>query len=275
MIIAQLTDTHILAPSEDGKTWQYRARDLANCVSDINNMQPQPDVVVHTGDMSNFGRPAEYMVACEILGRLEMPLYAVPGNRDAGADFWDYFLPEGARMAGGSTQFMVKNHAIRLIGVDTRHPSLPQGHMSPDRLNELDAMLWRTRGIKTLVFMHHTPFEIATLPDPLQFASRGAANALVNMLKDHNHVVRILCGHCHRHGETMIGNALATTMPSVASDLRKGGFPDNMRNATCYQVHDMTDASTVSWTRIVRHGSAGATTVPQGENSGVIMQNAA
>ncbi len=55
MIIAQISDTHILARSSDRAEGRRRADNLRRCVADINRQQP--DAVVHTGDIVQHGLP--------------------------------------------------------------------------------------------------------------------------------------------------------------------------------------------------------------------------
>jgi 3',5'-cyclic AMP phosphodiesterase CpdA len=80
MIIAQISDTHILARSSDQPEGAARAENLRRCVADINRQGV--DVVVHTGDSVHHGMAEEYVHLREILAELEAPLFLVPGNRD-------------------------------------------------------------------------------------------------------------------------------------------------------------------------------------------------
>ena len=58
IIIAQITDTHIVAK---GKHWMglsksNTAKRLQSVVNHINQLVPRPDIVIHTGDISDEGR---------------------------------------------------------------------------------------------------------------------------------------------------------------------------------------------------------------------------
>ena len=80
MLIAQISDTHILAKSSDEAVGVDRAENLQQCVAGINRQGV--DVVVHTGDMVHHGAAEQYSHLREILDGLEAPLYVIPGNRD-------------------------------------------------------------------------------------------------------------------------------------------------------------------------------------------------
>ena len=55
MLIAQISDTHILPPASDQPAATLRADCLRRCVADIN--EQQPDVVLFTGDTVLFEMP--------------------------------------------------------------------------------------------------------------------------------------------------------------------------------------------------------------------------
>ena len=80
MVIAQISDTHILARSLDQAEGASRAENLRRCIADINRRGA--DVVVHTGDSVHHGLAEEYLHGREIPADLEAPLFLIPGNRD-------------------------------------------------------------------------------------------------------------------------------------------------------------------------------------------------
>ena len=80
MLIAQISDTHILTPASDHPAARLRADCLRRCVADINRRQP--DAVILTGDTVQFGQAEEYALLRELLSPLQAPLYLIPGNRD-------------------------------------------------------------------------------------------------------------------------------------------------------------------------------------------------
>ena len=82
MLIAQISDTHILAESSDRPEAGSRAENLRRCVADITRLDPQPDIVIHTGDTTQTGAPEDYGRLKRILAPLDMPFFPTPGNRD-------------------------------------------------------------------------------------------------------------------------------------------------------------------------------------------------
>jgi 3',5'-cyclic AMP phosphodiesterase CpdA len=79
MIIAQISDTHIALDTPDA---DQRMRDFASTVTDINALDPAPDVIVHTGDIVHNGRADEYGKAVATLAKARVPVYVMVGNKD-------------------------------------------------------------------------------------------------------------------------------------------------------------------------------------------------
>ena len=67
--IVQISDTHI---SNDVP---QRLNDLEQCVNVINNLPTQPDIVVHTGDISHDALAQEYHNARQQLDKLKAPYF--------------------------------------------------------------------------------------------------------------------------------------------------------------------------------------------------------
>ena len=82
--IAQISDTHLLCPVKVGETGIVKQRivNLESCVDSINNLDPQPDIVIHTGDVTQNGTVEEYTIADSILKKLKQSIFFTPGNRD-------------------------------------------------------------------------------------------------------------------------------------------------------------------------------------------------
>lgn len=235
MIIAQISDTHI---DLEGPNGAARGRDLERCVADINGLDPLPDVVVHTGDMSQHGTPAEYREAARILSALRCRFVAVAGNRDDRdairttfpAD--TYLLPDTPYF-----QYCVSEFPVRLIVLDTLSATSNQGEFCQVRADSLRAALTKDPASPTALFMHHPPFEVRESKYPIQFASWDSVERLGRVLDGQRHIVGAFCGHAHRLAEGMVGGVPVRTMPSVAVDLRLGDYPAAHEAVPLYRVH--------------------------------------
>lgn len=235
MIIAQISDTHIDLEHPLGTD---RIRNLEQCVDDINRLDPLPEVVVHTGDLTNTGHPAEYEEAERILGNLRPTLYVAAGNRDDRVALRTVFT-DGENLMPGSdfVQYRIDDFPVRLIILDTLTEDTNKGDFCAARADSLSAALSDDATKPTAVFMHHPAFEVVESKYPVQFESRDAMARLEEALNRHGHVIRAFCGHTHRATTGKIGAVPVSSTPSVAVDLRLGDYPEAHRSVPLYQIH--------------------------------------
>ena len=250
MVIAQISDTHILEPFADQAVGQRRADNLRHSVADINRQRP--DVVVHTGDIVQHGQPEEYAHVREILAPLKAPLYLIPGNRDhrdsLRAAFADHtYLPAN----GDFLHYTVEDHAVRLVALDSIAAGDRKGAFCSRRLAWLDGVLEKAADRPTILLIHHPPFDIASHYVDGYRRPRDASD-LAAVVSRHPQVARLLCGHVHRPIHVRWAGTFATVMPSIAVDVRKGVNTACVEDSPIYHMHAMSaDASLVSYARIV------------------------
>ena len=221
MVIAQISDTHILARSSDQAVGAARAENLRRCIADIN--REGVDVVVHTGDSVHHGTAEEYAHLREILADLEAPLFLIPGNRDrhgalrAAFNHLSY-LPRN----GEFLHYVVEDYPVRLVALDSIAAGERKGVFCARRRAWLEATLAQDPARPTMLFIHHPPFDIARHYVG-GYRRPEDARDLAAVVSRHPRVERVLCGHVHILHREQWGGTVATTMPSVAVDLRKGG----------------------------------------------------
>lgn len=240
MLIAQLTDTHIKPAGQLAYRRVDTAAYLRRAVAHVAKLKPRPDVVLVTGDLVDAGLPEEYALLRSILEDLPKPYYVIPGNHDErralAAGFRDHaYLPQD----GQFLQYVVDDHPLRLIGLDTIVPGQPGGEMCAARTAWLEARLAEAPDRATVVFMHHPPF-VAGIEhmDAMRLADGDGFAAVV---RRHPQIVRVLCGHVHRSIQTLVGGAVASVAPStahqVALDLRPHGPSAFVMEPPGFQLH--------------------------------------
>ena len=250
MIIAQISDTHILARDSAEPVGESRARDLELCVADINRQQP--DAVIYTGDTVQHGRPEEYDHLREILAPLAAPLYPIPGNRDANPALRAAFgYHVHLAKTDGFLHYAVEDTPLRLIALDSTADGERKGVFCDQRVAWLEETLGREPDKPTLLFIHHPPFDIE---DHYVGGYRRPREAedLAAVVSRHPQVVRLLCGHVHCPTSRSWAGTTATTMPSIAVDVRKGVDEGAVNNRPLYHLHQWSvEEGLVSRTRIV------------------------
>lgn len=240
MLIAQLTDLHIKPPGRIAYGVVDTAPMLRAAVSSVLALRPAPDVVLLTGDLTDAGLPEEYALLRQILAPLRCPVYAIPGNHDARAamraGFADHrYLPIGE----GFIQYVIDDHPVRLVGLDSVIPGDAAGELCAARLAWLEAVLAAAPSRPTVLFLHHPPFDtgIAHM-DKIGLA--GAA-AFADLVKRHPQVERVLAGHLHRSIQTRWAGTLASTAPSSAHQVSLELAPDAAASFALeppgYQLH--------------------------------------
>lgn len=215
VLIAQITDLHATGPDSVINGIVDANAMLGAAVDHLNRMRPQPDVVIATGDLADRGLPEEYSLVGALLARLEMPVYVLPGNHDERRPLVDAF-PDHAYLPrdGGPLCWVVDDHPVRLVGVDTTETDRHDGVLDRARLAWLDDVLGARPDAPTLVAMHHPPFETGVWwMDCIGLRDREAFEEVV---RRHPQVRRVVAGHVHRPVQTTWGDALVSAAPSTA-----------------------------------------------------------
>jgi 3',5'-cyclic AMP phosphodiesterase CpdA len=227
MIIAQISDTHIALDTPDS---DQRIRDFALTVADINVLDPAPDVIVHTGDIVHNGRQDEYAQAVATLAKARVPVYVLAGNKDNRATLREAFSA-GGYLAPDSdfVDYAIDDYPVRLIALDTLSLSSNKGDFCRERVRHLIDMIDAETTKPIAVFTHHPPFEVTVGPDPLHFETPDVMSELRRALQHSGRVVGVFSGHVHRAAAGHVASIPAIVMPCIATTLRKGEYPAQMK----------------------------------------------
>ena len=217
MLIAQITDLHVVAPDQ-----LYYGRVAANAqlqeaIAHINALTPRPDVVLASGDLTDHGTAEEYAVLRDLLRALHPPVYLIPGNHDHRDVFLEAFADQAYLPRPGApfAQYAIEAYPVRLIGLDTTIPGRGQGLLCAERIAWLDQTLCAEPNRPTLIFMHHPPFRTGIrLADALGLYGGRQMEAIVAR---HAQVKLVACGHVHRSIQVAWGGTMACTIPSTTS----------------------------------------------------------
>ena len=235
MLIAQISDTHILAPDADEPSADLRAECLRRTVADVNAQCP--DAVIFTGDTVQHGQPEEYARLRELLAPLEAPLYLVPGNRDDNHVLRESFSDKGYLPSSGDfLHYEVEEHDVRLVAIDSTATGERKGRFCAGRQERLEAVLSEQPERATLLFIHHPPFDVG---DHYVGGYRqpGERDALEKIVDRNSQIVGLLCGHVHWLIEREWAGTQARIMPSIAVDVRKGIDENEAQGRPIYLLH--------------------------------------
>jgi len=214
MLIAQISDLHLRADGSLLRRDIDTRRALERCVAHVNRLDPRPDLALATGDLTDFGRTADYALLRPMLDALEMPVFVIPGNHDdrgkLRAAFGDLgYLPgEGAFL-----HYTIEGYPLRLIGLDTVLPGEVGGGMCEERLDWLRLRLQEAPDRPTMLFMHHPPF--ASGIDFLDHPPFQNADATARLVAQYRNVRQVVCGHIHRAIHLNWAGTCAAIAPSI------------------------------------------------------------
>jgi Icc protein len=216
MLIAHLTDLHVrphgLAAYRTAETNMLTER----AIDAVLALDPRPDCVLITGDLTDNGLPAEYENLKRMLSRLPMPVWLIPGNHDRRENLKSIFgsypgLSDDPHFAHWATDL----GPVRMIGLDTVVPGSGAGRLCAERLSWLDARLSEDSAKPTIVALHHPAFVCGIHHMDRINLIEGKAE-FEAIIRRHPQVVRILSGHHHRPIQALFAGTLAMVAPSVA-----------------------------------------------------------
>lgn len=246
ILLAQISDLHIGA----GVGAADPDHRVERVVSALAELDPAPDAVVVSGDLTQDGDPAQYARARELLAPLRMPVHVLPGNHDIRSALRDALLGGVETGPGDYLQYEARVGGLRLLVCDTIIPGDDGGRLCGERMTWLDAALAADRESPTVVAMHHPPLvtgiaemdEIGVEPDSL---ARLAA-----VLDRAPNVLRVVAGHVHRAMYSTCGGRPVFSCPSadvaIALDLRPGAELGVRDEPPAYALHLVTGGTLVT-----------------------------
>lgn len=214
MLVAQLTDTHIRRPGSLAYNVVDTAVFLEAAIDHILALDPRPDAVIVTGDLTDFDEAEEYARFCAITARLPMPLWPVPGNHDSSAGLAAAFPDIAARCAGDRVNYVAEAGPLRLVMLDSSVAGRPHGALGSDGLAFLDHALAAAPDRPALICAHHPPFLTGIRHMDVQNLADAAD--LEEVLRRHPQALAFTCGHVHRAVTTTFAGIAATIAPAPA-----------------------------------------------------------
>lgn len=190
VLIAQITDTHLFAESQETLLGVPTAESLSAVIEQIQTFNPQPDRLLLTGDLSQDETLASYQQLYRTIQPLNIPTYWVPGNHDE-PELMETVLTTppiygDKSFQCGGWQFLLLN---------SRVAGKVSGHLSQESLSWLDAQLQQTN-LPTLVALHHPPFVVNA--NWLDQSRLQNSEQLFKVLDHYPQVQLVLFGHIHQ-----------------------------------------------------------------------------
>ncbi len=212
MLIGQLSDIHIgFDRKADPEENLVRLREA---LARIEAAPQRPDLLLLTGDLTEWGDAESYATLVATLAPLGIPCWPIPGNHDLREPMVAAF-PQ-VTMDDGFIHYAIERDGLRILMLDTFQPGRHGGAFCPARAQWLSAQLAAHPDTPTLIAMHHPPFPTGVAwmdPEPDEPWLARFADAVAG----HDQIIAITCGHVHRSAATQWQGLTAIICPSSAA----------------------------------------------------------
>ena len=256
MLIAQISDTHIRDHLGMFGELVDTSETLKKAVQLLNSLEPQPDVVLVTGDLTDDGTKEQYSLLLEMLSSLNAPLLPLPGNHDERSEFLNAFsstLPD--EIPENHCSYVIDNFPVRLIALDTSLPGQHDALFSEDHELWLSTVLSQEKDKPTLIFTHFPPFETGI--SFMDLSGLKSADRLEKIIRNNPQVKLVVSGHLHRSIQTSFASTMISVCPSTGNQLKLDLNPKNgsaVDEPPGFQLHLWKNDRFVTHTGIIWDG---------------------
>ena len=230
MLIAHITDLHV---SDDGAP----VHDLVDTdaatravVAALNALDPAPDVILATGDLTHDGDGIAAERARALLESLRAPVLVCTGNHDRRESLRAAFGRHASDADDAWMAYTVEDFPVRLIALDAATEDPMVGAMPAEQAEWLAARLAEQPERPTILFFHHPPFDTGVAwMDAIGITS--GREALWRAVVARPNILAILSGHLHRPMQGTWAGTAVYAAPSVMDrvefiGMRPDGTPE-------------------------------------------------
>ena len=218
LLVAQITDTHLFA--EPDRTWKglSTAYTLKAVLQRLQQILPQPDLLLLTGDLSQDETPESYELLISLISPLNIPAYWIPGNHD-NVSVMQQILDKPPISAEKS--FHLGNWQFILLS--SVEAGCDGGRLSPESLDWLDTELQQTGDRPVMIALHHHALPIdCEIMDGMMLHN---ANEFLAIVDRHPQIKIVLCGHIHQEFHQQRGSVTYLGTPSTCIQLLPKSHP--------------------------------------------------
>lgn len=214
VLLIQLSDSHLFAEA-DGRLLGMGTRDsLQQVIQRVLDEQPQVDLVLASGDISQDGSEQSYQCFRQMAAQIPAPQRWFAGNHDD--------LPMMRRVCADTALLdpVIDLAGWRIILLDSSIPGAVAGHFAAEQLALLDRSLADAGERHVLVSFHHHPVPVGCRwLEPI-----GVLNpqALFSVLDRYPQVRALLWGHIHQEMDMQRNGVRLLASPSTCVQFAPG-----------------------------------------------------
>lgn len=214
VLLVQLSDSHLFANADDTLLGMCTRDSLQKVIELVLAEQPQVDLVVASGDVSQDGSVESYEAFRRLSAQIEAPKRWFPGNHD-----------ESQEMLQAAQQSDLLDPVIdtgnwRVTLLDSSVPGSVPGYLSDQQLQLLVQSLSEAPERHHLVCLHHNPVPIGCeWMNPIGLRN---PDALFAVLERFPQVRAVLWGHVHQEYDQMRDTVRLLASPSTCIQFAPG-----------------------------------------------------
>jgi Icc protein len=214
MLIAQISDSHIDKPGVFAFGRYDTQTAFARALEKIASEAQRPNLLLHTGDLTQHGDLAVYKRARAMLDATGIPYALMAGNHENTEALRAVFADADWMPDGIFLQYVIDRFPVRLICLDTTIQGKMEGELCRERLDWLASRLAEEPSKPTMLAMHHPALRVGTRSVPaVNFRNE---REFADLVARYPNVSLIVAGHVHCILQARVGNAVALTVPSTA-----------------------------------------------------------
>lgn len=208
--VLQFTDLHLFA-EPDRTLFGVPTRQSFEAVLERAQREHwPPDAILLTGDLVHDERIEGYRHLRQIIDRLGLPCYCIPGNHDRPA-----LLAAEVEADAADPFRAVPLGAWDLVLLDSTLEGSEGGRLQPAALSGLQEHLSHNQGRPTLVCLHHQPVPVGSRWIDTMQVDNGAA--LMALCERYPQLRVLLWGHVHQTFDRQQGATRLLATPSTCA----------------------------------------------------------
>jgi Icc protein len=208
LLISQVTDIHLFAEENHHLLGMPTTKSFQAVIERLQDLQPEIDILLLTGDLSGDGMAASYENLQNLLNPLQIPSYWLPGNHDCAI-----VMNEILNLGMFSRRKSFERGNWNFILLNSTLPGCVCGHLSDETLDWLNSELKTLSNNPTLIALHHPPFPVNS--EWLDNSALQTPEELFAVLDCHPQVKLVVFGHIHQEFQCQRRNVHYLGSPST------------------------------------------------------------
>lgn len=212
---AQISDSHI---GFNKAANQDVTGTLKAAIDKINALSGNPDLLLHTGDITHASKPAEFDTAQQLIKEVKAgTTFYVPGEHDIAGDDGAMYLERFGKGAQGKGWYSFTHKGVHFIGLNNCQQVDAMGKLGEDQLKWVKEDLAAQQASTPIVVFAHIPLWMV-YPE-WGWGTPDAAEVLTSLKRFGS--VTVLNGHIHQvvqkvEGDVAFHTACSTAFPQPA-----------------------------------------------------------